>query len=488
MKQFNNDMLIGGRFISAPQTLSSIDPSTGKPWFEVPDAGRDAINAAVAAARTAFETSAWRRCGQLRGEVLRAIASAVRENADDLAAVESRDNGKPLWATNFELSNISRYFDYFAGLADKIEGSYIPLDDDLSVTVRHEPYGVVGAITTWNSPLLLLAMKLAPSLAAGNTVVLKPADNASASTLAVAGLLPETGIPGGVVNIVTGGTDVGRWLVEHDDVDLISFTGGDVTAERVLASAARGLKPVTVEAGGKAAHIIFEDADMDAAVVAAVAGGFISSGQSCTAGARVLVQASIYDEFVDKFVARAKRLRVGRWDDPTTHVGPLATATHWEQVRDYVEGGIKQGATRLLGDRVDGLPSGGFFYPVTILADVSVDMTVAQKEIFGPVVTIIKFIDEADAVEKANSTQYGLSSGMWTRDGQKAERVAQAIEAGIVWINCYRILHWAVPFGGYKRSGMRRENGVDALREYTQVKSVMSSSVSKALDPFGLDD
>lgn len=480
-------LLIGGEMVATEERIDSIDPSTGAVWTTIPAATPGDVNAAVAAARAAFENSTWRRDHQNRGLALRRIAEVIRANADLLAEYESRDNGKALWATKFEVGNLPRYFDYFAGLADKVEGSWIPLENNLSATVRREPLGVIAAVTTWNSPLLLIGQKLAPALAAGNTVVIKPAENASASSLALLGLLADEDLlPAGVLNIVTG--PASRSLVEHPGVDHITFTGGDATAERILAAAAKGVTSTAIEAGGKAAHIIFEDADLDKALISAVAGGFISSGQSCTAGTRVLVQASIWDEFVPRFVERAKRIKVGPSMDPTSNIGPLATGSHWTKVRDLVEAGVKEGAVRLLGATIAELPSDGYFYPVTVLSDVTTDMTVAQEEIFGPVVTLIKFKDEADAIQKANSTQYGLASGLWTRDGQKAERVAQALQAGMIWINCYRILHWAVPFGGHKRSGIGHENGITAVNEYTQTKSVMSASYSSQPDPFHLDN
>jgi aldehyde dehydrogenase (NAD+) len=482
-------LLIGGELRETAEWMPSDDPSTGGPWTEIPWCATSDVDAAVDAAREAFTGTQWRKAATQRGEVLRAIADTIRRHADELALIESRDNGKPLWATRVELGSVPKYFDYFAGLTDKIEGAYFPLEPDFNVTVRREPVGVVAAVIAWNSPMLLCGMKLAPALACGNTVVLKPAESASASTIRLGELLREVGLPPGVVNIVTGGPEIGTALIEHPSIDYVSFTGGDKTAEAVLAAAAPALTPVKIEAGGKAAHIIFEDADFDTALTAALAGAFISGGQSCTSGARVLVQDSIWDRFTDAFVERAGRLRVGGAQDARTHIGPVATDAHRRRIERYIQIGIDEGATCRLGAERPSDPAlaNGFYVQPAVMVDVTSQMTIAQDEIFGPVPALMRFSDEDDAIRIANSTRYGLSSGLWTKDISRAERVVDALDAGMLWINCYRVLHWAVPFGGYRRSGMGRENGTDALREYTHVKSVMTATNPSAVDPFHLE-
>lgn len=481
-------LLIGGELRQTARRVPSDDPSTGRAWTEIPWCATSDLDHAVEAARATFERGDWVVDGAGRGRILRLVADTIRDHGEELAELESRDNGKPIWATRLELDRVPRYFEYFAGFADKIEGSYLRVDRDMSATVRREPLGVVAAVVAWNSPMLLTAMKLAPALACGNTVVLKPAEHASASTVRLGELLSEADVPAGVANIVTGDAELGDALVRHPGVDCVSFTGGDETAEAVLAAAAPAIRPVRIEAGGKAAHIVFADADLDAALTATVAGAFISAGQSCTSGARILIEAPIWERFSDAFVRRAARLRVGAALAEGTHIGPVATDAHRRRIERYVELGIEEGATCHLGaERPDDRElAGGFYVRPAVLADVTSDMTVAQDEIFGPVPALMRFDGEAEAIEIANSTRYGLASGLWTRDLGRAERVADAIDAGTVWVNCYRVLHWAIPFGGYRRSGIGRENGREALHEYTQVKSVVTSATPQTSDPFGL--
>ena len=393
------------------------------------------------------------------------------------------DNGKLLAEMQVQLNGLVDYWHYFAGLADKIQGDTIPVEKaDMVAFTTREPIGVVAALTAWNSPLGFVALKCAPALAAGCAVVVKPSEFASVSTLEFAKLFKEAGIPDGVFNVVTGlGQEAGAALVEHPDVALVSFTGSDETGARIYSTAALGMKRVALELGGKSPNIVFEDADLDLAAAGVVSGIFGAGGQMCTAGSRLLVQASIRDRFVEKVMSLARQIRLGDPMDPDTNVGPIATAPQFEKVLRYIDIARADGARCILGGKPasgPGLGAGQFVEP-TIFADVTPTMRIAREEVFGPVLSIIEFTDEADAVRIANDVAYGLVAGVWTTNVSRALRMSKALKVGTVWVNTYRTYSYMVPFGGMKRSGLGRESGIEAINEYLETKSVFISTADR---------
>jgi aldehyde dehydrogenase (NAD+) len=387
-----------------------------------------------------------------------------------------------------QLNYIPQWFHYFGGLADKIEGRVIPIDKPgVFNYTRSEPLGVVGAITAWNSPLLLATWKLAPALATGNTVVWKPSEHSSVSALMMADLFEKAGFPPGVVNIVTGfGGDVGGPLVEHPDVAKVAFTGGDGTGQHIYEAAARGIKHVTLELGGKSANIVFDDANMDAAVNGVVSGIFAATGQTCIAGSRALIQRSIHDQFVERLLALAQTAKMGNPLETTTQVGPVTTKPQYEKVLGYIDVAKGEGAkVRLGGGKATRPECGdGWFVEPTIFTGVAPEMRIAREEVFGPVLSVIPFDDEEDAIRIANDSMYGLAAGVWTSSIQRALGVPEKLEAGTVWVNTYRAVSYMSPFGGYKRSGIGRESGIDAIHEYLQTKSVWIDISGKTRNPF----
>jgi aldehyde dehydrogenase (NAD+) len=480
-------MLIGGARVDAAsgETFESLNPFTAKPWALVPRGAADDVNRAVAAARAAFQGE-WRMLtATARGAILRKFADLIAADAARLAEIESTDNGKLLAEMRGQLNYIPQWFHYFGGLADKIEGRVIPIDKPgVFNYTRQEPLGVVAAITPWNSPLLLAAWKLAPALAAGNTIVWKPSEHSSVSALVLAELFEKAGFPPGVVNIVTGfGGEVGEPLITHPDVAMVAFTGGDGTGQHVYELAARGIKHVTLELGGKSANIVFDDADMDAAVNGVVSGIFAATGQTCIAGSRALVQRSIHDAFVERLLALAKTAKMGNPLEATTQVGPVTTRPQYEKVLDYISIAKGEGAECRLGGRA-ATEQGPWFVEPTIFTSVSPDMRIAREEVFGPVLSVIPFDDEDDAVRIANTSIYGLAAGVWTQSIQRAIRVPERLEAGTVWVNTYRAVSYMSPFGGYKRSGIGRESGQDAIYEYLQTKSVWIDVSGTTRNPF----
>lgn len=485
-----HDLYIGGEWV-APSTgerMDAFDPSTGRPWATIARGGRDDVDAAVAAARTAFRSGPWpRMTARERGRILQTIASVMSREAGQLAELESRDNGKLLRETSTLIRYLPEYFEYYAGLADKVAGEILHVDkpDLFSYAVR-EPLGVVAAITPWNSPLYLLSTKLAPALAAGNTVVVKPSEHASISTLAFVALLEEADVPPGVVNVVTGlGPDVGAALAGHPRVARVAFTGGHRSAQSVIPQTAQNLARLSLELGGKSPQVVFEDADLASAAAGIVAGVFAASGQSCVAGSRLLVHESVRDELLAHVVARANSIRVGSPFAADTDIGPLAIEAQLEQVEMMVARGVEDGAQVLCGGaRPDGL-GGGWYYRPTVLDGLAHDSAPAREEIFGPVITAFTFRDEAEALAMANDTPYGLAAGVWTGNVQRAHRLIQGLDAGIVWVNTYRVAGPSVPFGGRGASGYGVEGGIEGLREYTQNKSVwINTSSAPMSDPF----
>ena len=488
-----HQMLIGGAWVDAAggAWFESVNPFTAQPWALVPRGGKEDIDRAVCAARSAYYEGEWRKLtATARGALLRRLGDLIAGEAERLATIETTDNGKLFAEMRAQLNYIPQWFHYFGGLADKIEGRVIPIDKPgVFNFTREEPLGVVAAITPWNSPLLLAAWKLAPALAAGNTVVWKPSEFSSVSALEFGALFERAGIPKGVVNIVTGfGNEVGEPLVTHRDVAKIAFTGGDRTGEQVYQMAARGIKHVTLELGGKSANIVFEDADLDAAVKGVVSGIFAATGQTCIAGSRALIHRSIQDEFVERLLALAKTARMGNPLDVATQVGPITTRPQYEKVLDYIRIAKEEGAVcRLGGGPAQRVECGsGWFVEPTIFTEVEPRMRIANEEVFGPVLSIIPFEDEEEAVRIANNTIYGLAAGVWTTSIRRALLMSERLEAGTVWINTYRAVSYMSPFGGYKRSGIGRESGVDAIREYLQTKSVWIDISGNTPNPFVL--
>ncbi|MCY1295491.1 Betaine aldehyde dehydrogenase [compost metagenome] len=422
--------------------------------------------------------------------MLRRLGDLIARDAEKLAAIEVRDNGKLYAEMLGQLRYLPEWFYYFGGLADKIEGGVLPSDKpEIFSYTKREPLGVVVAITPWNSPLMLLTWKLAPVLAAGNTVVIKPSEFTSCSTLALMALFKEAGFPDGVVNTVTGfGHEVGPALVSHPLVAKVAFTGGDATGAAVYAQAAKHIKHVTLELGGKSPNIVFADANIEHAVKGAISGIFAASGQTCIAGSRLLVQRSLYQEVTDKVVALARTARLGDPMLETTQVGPITTQPQRDKVLQYIDIAREGGAECLLGGKrpeVAELASGWFVEP-TIFADVNNQMRIAREEVFGPVLSIIPFDDEDEAISIANDTPYGLAAGVWTSDIRRAFRVTDQVRAGTVWVNTYRAVSFMAPFGGYKQSGIGRENGQVAIEDYLQTKSVWVNLADDVPNPFVL--
>jgi (Z)-2-((N-methylformamido)methylene)-5-hydroxybutyrolactone dehydrogenase len=483
--------LVAGKAVTAAsgEWLDSYDPFQGKPWARIPRSTAADVDAAVAAASAAFRAPEWRGLtASARGRLLVRLADLMAERSDELAALETRDNGKLIAEMSAQLKYVPEWFRYFGGLADKIEGRVLPMDKASKFAfTRREPLGVVAAITAWNSPLLLLAWKLAPALAAGNTVVVKPSEFASVSTLEFVKLFAEAGFPAGVVNTVTGlGHETGAALASHSGVAKVAFTGGDATGAKIYEAAAPSLKHVGLELGGKSPNIIFADANLEAAVMGAVSGIFAATGQTCIAGSRLLVEKPIHDEVVDRLIAVAKSARIGDPSQMDTQVGPVTTIPQRKRILDMIEAGKSGGAKCLLGGGVPTAPElgEGWFVEPTIFAGVDNTMKIAREEIFGPVLSIIPFESDDEATAIANDTPYGLAAGVWTRDIGRAIKMSDALEAGTIWVNTYRAVSFMAPFGGYKRSGLGRENGQEAIDAYLQTKTVWIETEETTANPF----
>ena len=472
------------------KTLPVINPATGEEWATIVDASAADVDAAVRAAQRAFEGAWGATTPGARARLMHKLADAIEARASELAEIEVRDNGKLLREMGAQLKAIPGWYRYFAGLADKIEGETIPMERPtlFNFTLR-EPLGVVGFVTPWNSPLLILAFTAAPALAAGNCIVLKPSEFASVSSLEFAKCFEAAGFPKGVFNVVTGsGAVAGDALTRHAGVARIAFTGSAATGARVAAAAAGHYASVGLELGGKSPHIVFADANLDAAIPGLLSGIFAAGGQTCIAGSRALVQREIYDEVQRRLLERTRSIKIGDPFLAETEMGPMANEPQLKKVESYVEVAKSDGARLVTGG---GRPSTaalqrGYFFEPTIFADVRNEMRIAREEVFGPILSIIPFSDEAEALRIANDTMYGLGSGIWTSDIGRAIRMARGIKAGTVWVNTYRAISYQMPFGGYKASGIGRENGVEAIRDYTQTKSVWIETEPVAGDPFAI--
>jgi aldehyde dehydrogenase (NAD+) len=471
-------LLIGNRWVAgeAGRTFGTVNPSTGEEICQVAEADAEDVDKAVRAARAAFEHGPWRRMrASERGRLLSRLADLVESHADELARLESLDNGKPLSvAMAVDVPKTVACYRYFSGWADKIHGKTIPIDGEYLCYTRHEPIGVVGQIIPWNFPMLMMAWKLAPALATGNTIVLKPAEQTPLSALRIGQLIVEAGFPEGVVNVLPGfGETAGAAIARHMDVDKVAFTGSTEVGHLIMEAAARSnLKPVTLELGGKSPNIIFEDVDLDEAVEGAHLGLFSNQGQSCCAGSRVFVEETIYERFVEKTMARAQKRVVGDPFDPGTDLGPLVDQTQFDRVMGYVESGRSQGASLACGGERIG--ARGYFIRPTVFTGVQDEMKIAREEIFGPVMSVISFKTADEVIARANNTKYGLAAAVWTRDMKKALAVANGVRAGTMWINCYNVMDTRAPFGGFKQSGIGRELGEYGLQQYTQIKSVIA--------------
>jgi aldehyde dehydrogenase (NAD+) len=484
-------MYIDGQWVesSSGQYFETDDPFRAQPWARIAHGTPADVDRAVRAAHTALTSGDWPRLtASRRGALLRTLGDLATASAASLAEVEVHDNGKLLAEMVAHTTYMAQWYHYYGGLADKIEGAVLPCDkpDTFNYT-RYEPIGVVAAIVPWNSPLLLTAWKLAPALAAGNTVVIKPSEYASASVLEFMKLVERAGFPPGVVNVVTGyGADVGMALVEHPLVAKVAFTGSDATGQRVYEAAARGLKRVSMELGGKSPNIVFDDADLGNAINGVVSGIFAASGQTCIAGSRLLLQRGIYDEFLDRLVAFAKTARMGNPMSPETQVGPVTNEPQLEKILKYIDIAKGEGAEPVLGGARATRPEcgSGWFVEPTIFTGVRNDMRIAQEEVFGPVLSVIPFTDEDEAIAIGNDVVYGLAAGVWTQNMRRALLMADRLQAGTVWVNTYRAVSYLSPFGGYKRSGLGRENGQEMIKDYMQVKSVWLSTAADVPNPF----
>jgi len=485
-------LFIDGQWVDAEsgKTFSTPNPATGETLAEVAEADKADVDKAVAAARRAFEGKWGRMSARDRGRLLYKLSQLIEAKSQELATLETSDNGKPIKESMYiDLPGVVENFEYFAGWTTKIEGETIPVPGQMFNYTLREPLGVCGQIIPWNFPLLMAAWKLAPALAAGNTIVLKPAEQTPVTALELGKLFQEAGFPDGVVNIVPGyGETAGAALASHPGIDKIAFTGSTEVGKIIARTAANNLTKVSLELGGKAPNIVFADADIEQAVSGAMMGIFFNQGQVCCAGSRLFLDERVKDEFLERFKERAERVKVGDPMDKTTQMGPQVSAEQLTRVRSYVDIARGEGATVFTGGgspELEGNFRNGYFFQPTVFSEVQNSMRVAQEEIFGPVASVITFKDEKDLVKQANDTIYGLSAGIWTKDITRAHRFAKEIKAGTVWINTFNMMNAASPFGGYKQSGYGREMGKHALELYTHVKSVWVDLSGKPMGWYG---
>ena len=483
-------MLIDGNWVDAAdgRTFESINPASGAAWAEIPEAAASDVDRAVRAAHLALREGPWSKATPTeRGRYLRRLADLLADRSEELGRSETIDTGKLLGETRWQAKYIAEFFHYYAGCADKIQGATLPIDkpDMIAMTMR-EPLGVVAAVVPWNSQLFLVAVKIGPALAAGNTVVLKASEHASAPMLEFAKLTEEVGFPPGVVNVVTGhGDPCGQALTTHPLVARISFTGGPASARHVVRNSAENFAQVSLELGGKSPFVVFDDADIESAVNGSIAGIFGATGQSCVAGSRLYLHEKIADAFLELMVARAKTIRLGDPLADDTQMGPLATTGQLQRIETEVAHAVSEGATLLAGGKRPDTPDQGWYYEPTIVACPSQKLRIVDTELFGPVLSVLRFKTEEEVVALANDTRHGLAAGIFTKDNARAMRMTKAIHAGIIWVNTYRVVSPIAEFGGFKESGYGRESGMQAVYDYTRPKTIwINTSDAPMSNPF----
>ena len=485
----NFKMYINGEWLdsSSGKKIQTLNPENNEVWATVPEANEKDVDKAVQSAQNAFENSWSILHPRDRAKYLRLIADQLRENAEHLGKIETIDTGKIYRETKTQANYIAEYYDYFAGLADKVEGTVVPIDKpDMQVTTTRIPIGVVAAIIPWNSQMLLTAVKLAPALAMGNTVVIKASELAPVTLLEFAKLIEKTGIPKGVINIITGlGEPCGKALTTHNLVERIAFTGGPETAKHIVKNSAENLSQVSLELGGKSPVVVFDDADQENALNGITAGIFGASGQSCIAGSRLYLQSKIYNEFLDKLITKAKKIKLGGPMEEDTQMGPLNSFKQLENIEKNIKATTEQGGKIRCGGERSSVSNKGYYFPATIIECENHNLPVAENELFGPILSVMKFDKEEEVIKKMNDNKYGLSSGVYTSNFARGLRVSKAIKAGIVFINTYRLISPMAPFGGIKDSGYGKEAGIESIKEYTRIKTTWYNSSDKPMsDPF----
>jgi aldehyde dehydrogenase (NAD+)/betaine-aldehyde dehydrogenase len=485
----NFKMYINGEWVdsSSGKKIETLNPENNEVWATVPEANEKDVDKAVQSAQKAFENNWSTLHPRERAKYLRLIADQLRANAEHLGKIETIDTGKLYRETKTQAKYIAEYYDYFAGLADKVEGTVVPIDKpDMQVTTARIPIGVVAAIIPWNSQMLLTAVKLAPALAMGNTVVIKASELAPVTLLEFAKLIEKTGIPKGVINIITGlGEPCGKALTTHPLVEKIAFTGGPETAKHIIKNSAENLSQVSLELGGKSPVVVFDDAEQENALNGITAGIFGASGQSCIAGSRLYLQSKIYDEFLKKIINKAEKIKLGAPMDKDTQMGPLNSFKQLENIEKNIKATIEQGGKVKCGGKRSSVSNKGYYFPATIIECENHNLPVAENELFGPILSVMKFEKEGEVIDKMNDNKYGLSSGVYTSNFARALRVSKAIRAGIVFINTYRLISPMAPFGGIKDSGYGKEAGIESIKEYTRIKTTWYNSSDKPMtDPF----
>ena len=485
----NFKMYIDGQWVESEsgKTIETLNTENNEVWATVPEADAKDVDKAVKAAQKAFDNSWSNLHPRDRAKYLRSLANLLRENAEHLGTIETIDTGKIFRETKTQANYIAEYYDYFAGLADKVEGTVVPIDKpDMQVITTRIPIGVVAAIIPWNSQMLLTAVKLAPALAMGNTVVIKASELAPVTLLEFAKLVEKSGIPKGVVNIITGlGEPCGKALTTHNLVERIAFTGGPETAKHIVKNSAENLSQVSLELGGKSPVVVFNDAEQENALNGITAGIFGASGQSCIAGSRLYIQSEIYDEFLDKLVAKAEKIKLGAPMDKDTQMGPLNSFKQLENIERNIKATIEQGGKIRCGGKRSDISNKGYYFPATIIECKNHNLPTAENELFGPVLSVMKFDTEEEAIKLMNDNKYGLSSGVYSSNLGRSMRVSKAVRAGMVFINTYRLISPMAPFGGIKDSGYGKEAGIESIKEYTRIKTTWYNSSEKPMtDPF----